>query len=335
MALGYPMNAGLLAVPVAAVCFMAWRQRAQLTDPEKMLWMLLITLFVVFSLPSQRSARYLLEGMPALAVLCALNWQRIARPAFIASLLMAACALAFIAFISVRLQHEMTGAAPYGAAYWGLLIETGTLILIGLFLRRYAALSVNVAALLVLCCFAALLRPFDGGYGNYSAEAQQYAKGRDVWVPCDFRAKEEGYRFILPGAQVHGYHEDLNLSVASLSAKYSLFAVQVPLSLSLQNTECDHCKIIGQRLDIRGRQSEAEIHQMLAGEVYQHLFARELLVEAQGVNAKVVAEDEPGIDSRHYPIRLHRRFLQGGGAWCRYGLSSAAGRCCERRAGAF
>jgi 4-amino-4-deoxy-L-arabinose transferase-like glycosyltransferase len=291
LALGYPFNAGLLAIPVAAVGFMAWRRRLQLSDAEKLLWMWLIVLFVVFSLPSQRSARYLLEGMPALAVLCALNWQRIARPAFIASLLMAAGALAFIAFISAHVQQEMTGQIPYGPAYWGLLMETGALVLVGVFMPQYTALVVNVVALLVLCCFASLLQPFDSGLGSYNAVALQTARGRDVWVPCDFRAKEEGYRFILPGAKVHGYHEDLGLSPAALSKKYSLFAVQVPLSMTMQEAECDHCRVIGRRLDIRGRQNDEEIRQMLAGDVLQHLFVRELLIEAQGVNAKVVPEE--------------------------------------------
>jgi 4-amino-4-deoxy-L-arabinose transferase-like glycosyltransferase len=291
LALGYPFNAGLLAIPVAAVGFAAWRRRAQLTDAEKMLWILLIVLFAVFSLPSQRSSRYLLEGMPALAVLCALNWQRISRLVFIVSLLMSGCALAFITFISAHVQQEMTGQIPYGPAYWGLLMETGALILVGVFVPRYTALVVNVAALLVLCCFASLLRPFDSGLGSYSAVAQQIARGRDVWVPCDFRAKEEGYRFILPGAKVHGYHADLGLSPAALSAKYSLFAVQVPLSLSMQEAECDHCRIIGRRLDIRGRQNNEEIRQMLAGDVFQHLFVRELLIEVSGVNAKVMPEE--------------------------------------------
>lgn len=289
MALGYPANAGLLIIPVAAVCFMAWRRRMLLSGAEKMLWSWLIVMFVVFCLPSQRSSRYLLEGMPMLAVLCALNWHHVSRKAFVASLMMAGGVLAFIVFISVRLQHEMTGAAIYGLAYWWLLFVTCALILVALFIPQCTALLVNVAALLVLCCFAALLQPFDGSYGNYSAMAQQAAKGRDVWVPCDFRAKEEGYRFILPGAKVHGYHEDLGLSAVALSTKYNLFAVQLPLSM--QYADCANCKIIGQRLDIRGRQNEDEILHMLAGDVYQHLFVRELLVEVPMADTKVVDEE--------------------------------------------
>ncbi|MDD5181449.1 MAG: phospholipid carrier-dependent glycosyltransferase [Gallionellaceae bacterium] len=287
LVLGYPMNAGLLAIPVAAVFFIAWRRRVLLMDAEKMLWIWMIALFIVFSLPSQRSARYLLEAMPGLAVLCALNWQRISRKAFVVSLVMMAGVLAFIIFVSLRLQHEMGGAELYGPMYWVLPGLTAALILIALFIPKLTGAVVNVAALLVLLCFAAFLRPFDGAYGNYSAAVQQYAKGRDVWVPCNFRAHEEGYRFILPGAQVHGYHENLGLNAAALAAKYNLFAVQMPL----QDKDCAGCKVLGQRLDIRSRQSDSEVKQMLKGEVFQHLFVKELLIEVPGVNSKVVASE--------------------------------------------
>lgn len=284
LVIGYPMNAGLLAVPVAAVFLIAWRRRVLLIDAEKMLWIWMAALFIVFSLPSQRSARYLLEAMPGLAVLCALNWHRISHKIFVASLLLMGGALVFFTFLSVHLQREMAGAELYGPAYWILLALTAALILIAIFVPKFSPAIVNVTALLVLLCFAAFLRPFDGAFGNYSAEVQQYAKGKDVWVPCNFRAKEEGYRFILPGARIHGYHEDLGLRATDLSEKYSLFAVQVPL----QDAGCEHCKILGQRLDIRSRQSEAELKQMLKGEVFRHLFAKELLIEVPRLNSAVI-----------------------------------------------
>ncbi len=285
--IGYPMNAGLLAVPVAAVFVISYRRRALLIDAEKMLWIWMVALFIVFSLPSQRSARYLLEAMPGLAVLCALNWHRISHKVFVVSLLMTGSVLALFVFLSVHLQQEMIGTEMYGLAYWTLLVMTGVLILIALFVPKFSAAIVNVTALLVLFCFAAFLSPFDGAFGNYSLDVQQYANGKDVWVPCNFRAKEEGYRFILPGAKVHGYHEDLALTATELAAKYSLFAVQVPL----QDTGCANCKILGQRLDIRGRQSESEINKMLGGEIFRHLFVKELLIEVPGIHSTVIADE--------------------------------------------
>jgi 4-amino-4-deoxy-L-arabinose transferase-like glycosyltransferase len=274
--IGYPMNAGLLALPVVAVFIISYRRRRLLSDEEKLLWIWMVALFLVFSLPSQRSARYLLEAMPGLAVLCALNWQRIGRAAFVTSLVVMAGALALFAFLSVRLQHEMTGLELYTPLYWALLGMTALLILAAIFIPGFTRPAINVAAVLVLLCFAAFLRPFDGAPGNYSAATQRYVQGREVWVPCNFRAKEEGYRFILPGAQVHGYREEIYPDASALSANFRLFAVQVPL----QDPGCDRCRILGQRLDIRSRQSGAELEDMLLhGDVFRHLFVKELLVE--------------------------------------------------------
>lgn len=283
---GYPMNAGLLAFPVVAVFWSAYKRRALLSDAEQMLWIWMVVLFIVFSLPSQRTARYLLEAMPGLAVLCALNWQRISRMAFVASLLFASCVLALIAFLSWRLQHELPGAGLYAIGYWLLLSATVVLTLLAIFWVRYTRVLVNVVALLVLLVLAAFLRPFDGAQGNFSAEAQRYAKGKDVWTPCNFRAVDEGYRFLLPGAQVHGYFFEPVQSIAELSGKYELFAVQVPLQ-----EKCDGCKIIGQRLEIRSRHNPDEIKRILHGEVFQQLFTKELLIESpQAMLARPLTE---------------------------------------------
>jgi 4-amino-4-deoxy-L-arabinose transferase-like glycosyltransferase len=272
---GYPMNAGLIAFPVMAVFWSAYRRRTLLSDAEKMLWIWMAVLFIVFTLPSQRSARYLLEAMPGLAVLCALSWQRISRISFVLSLLFAGAVLGLIAFLSWRLQAEFPAAELYGSTYWILLSATASLTLLAIFWSRYTRALLSVVALLVMLALAAFLRPFDGAAGSFSAEAQRYATGKEVWVPCNFRAVDEGYRFLLPGAQVHGYLSPPVQSVNELSAQYGLFAVQ----MSLQE-KCEGCKVIGQRLEIRSRHSAEEIKKIFKGEVFQQLFAKELLVES-------------------------------------------------------
>jgi 4-amino-4-deoxy-L-arabinose transferase-like glycosyltransferase len=275
--LGYPMNAGLLAFPVFGVFWVTYRRRKLLSDAEKMLWIWMIVLFVIFTLPSQRTARYLLEAMPGLAVLCALNWQRISRGYFVASLLLSGCVLALLAFLSWRLQQEMPGNGVYSTAYWILLFAASILTLVAIARVRNTRALVNVVVLLVMLVLAAFLRPLDGAAGNFNAATQRYAAGKDVWTPCNFRAVDEGYRFLLPGAHVHGYLSDAtsSLSIAELSGKYNLFAVQVPLQ-----EKCEGCNIIGQRLEMRSRHSPEEIRRILSGEVFQLLFTKELLLEA-------------------------------------------------------
>jgi len=272
--LGYPLNAGLLAFPVAALFVLAYRRRYQLSDTEKLLWIWMAVLFVVFAVPSQRSARYLLEAMPGVALLCALNWQRIPRWVFVATLAACGAVLELLAFLALSLQHEVGGL--YGWGYWLLMGATLVLALLAAFKSAWTRGLVNVVALLTLLGLSVFLRPFDGALGTYSEQAQRYLQGKEVWVSCNFRAHDEGHRFLLKGALVHAYNENWNLTPDELAARYPLFTLQLPL----QAQPCAGCKVIGQRLEIRGRHSNEELRAMIKGEVYQHLFVREWLLES-------------------------------------------------------
>jgi 4-amino-4-deoxy-L-arabinose transferase-like glycosyltransferase len=278
LALGYAQNATFLALPVFGLFWVAFWQRKQSTDSEKMLWIWMAALFFMFSLASQRSSRYLLEAMPALAILCALYWERISLKLFIGALMMCEVALAVFLYMSLRLNDEM-GGHLYGQGFWLVMSFTAALLLLARFVPSLARVMVNVVVLLVFLCFALFAEPFDGAPGNYSAEAQQYAKGKDVWVPCNkFIGKDEGHRFMLPGANVYGYYDHLpGHDAEALAKRYRLFAVRLPM----QDKPCADCKVIGERIEITGRQYAPEIKDMLLkGEVFQHLFVREWLVES-------------------------------------------------------
>lgn len=272
--LGYPMNAGLLAFPVAALFVVAYRRRYQLSDTEKLLWVWMAALFIVFAIPSQRSARYLLEAMPGVALLCALNWQRIPRWVFVATLIASGAVLALLALLAMNLQNEVGGL--YGWGFWLLMGATLVLALWAVFKAVWTRGLVNVVALLTLLGLAAFLRPFDGVLGTYSEAARHYVQDKNVWVSCNFRAHDEGHRIMLKGAQVHGYNENWNLSQDELAARYPLFTLQLPLQAGV----CQGCKVVGQRLEIRGRHNNNELRAMLGGDVYRHLFVKEVLLEA-------------------------------------------------------
>jgi hypothetical protein len=278
--IAYPMNAGLLAFPVASLFFIAYQRRFIIAEDESMLWIWMAALFIVFCLPNQRTARYLLEAMPAVAVLCALYWQRLPRWAFTVSLLFAAIWVALLTYLAVRLQQEVGGL--YGLGFGLLVIALIALIGAGLLSAHYARASLSGIAILAMLLLAVFLRPFDGVLGNFSPEAQRYVQNKTVWTPCNFRAVDEGYRFLLPGAQVHGYLAVPQPKFEALASQYNIFAVQLPLQ-----EKCVGCKVIGQRLEIRNRHSSDEIKRIFQGEVYQQLFVNEWLIEAP--NAKLAA----------------------------------------------
>lgn len=277
--LGYPLNAGLLAFPVAALFVVAWRRRYRMSEEERMLWMWMAVLFVIFALPSQRSARYLIDAMPGVALLLALNWQRIPRAAFIASQLLAVAVAGLLGWLAFNLQAEL--AELYGMAFWGVLSLCVLLAVLAVAVPRWTRGLGNGVALLTLLLLAMFLRSFDGERGRYAAAAQQAVQGAEVWVPCDFRAGFEDHRFLLPAATLRGYPAQPPQAQEELKTRYALFAVQLPLA----EQPCADCEVLGSRLEIRGRHSDEELRAMLSGDVMSQLFVREWLLRAPAAQA--------------------------------------------------
>ena len=274
-ALGYPQNAGLLALPVLALFFLALRDRRRMADGEKLLWIWVIALFLVFCLPSQRSSRYLLAAMPALAVVLALNWERIARPPVAASLVLAGLLLAAFGGAAWQLQRALD-APIYGAAFWALLGLAMAIMFVALAQRHFARPGLIGVVLLVPACFSAMLRPLDGPLGTYDADVQRAVADRVVGVPFDFNAKYERYRFLLPGSVIEGYRADGDGGAKGLAARFRVYAVQLPLD----SRECEGCKVIAQRLDLRTRNVTLTPGFDLLSQLVPRLVVREYLVDA-------------------------------------------------------
>lgn len=274
-------NAGLLTFVVIGVCVTAWQTRHTASREEQLLWLWVAAFFISFALPSQRSGRYLLAAMPALALLAALNWQAISRKFFVATLSFSALFLLGLAMLAARLQSAIGDAHLYAAGFWMLVCSSFILVLVALFVPRLTRAATPIVGLLVLLSFAALLRPFDTQLAIYHAATQAAVQGKSVAVPCDFRVSDERYQFLLPHTQLTAYHENLHFDAAQLAQRYALFVVQIPLTQEVSSSLCADCKIIGQRLDIRGRQSSAELKEMfLHGKFFEYLFVREVLLQS-------------------------------------------------------
>ena len=98
-------------------------------------------------------------------------------------------------YLSLRLQFSIGGMHLFSPIYWFLLAFTVAVVLVALFAPEFTRAAVPGVALLLCLSLAVALRPLDGPLGQYSADAQQYVSGKQVWVPCNFRAVDEGYRF--------------------------------------------------------------------------------------------------------------------------------------------
>lgn len=281
MLLQYPLNAALLAAPMVMLFVVAWRHRAQADADQQRLWLWIAALFLVFVLPSQRSGRYLMPAMPALAVLLAVHWHRIGRFAFVLTLILCGAVAAMLGLLSLQLHRAIAPQALYPFGHWLLFAALLALVLVAMRKRDWLRPASLAAIFLVYLIFASTVRPLDGELGRYSAQAQAAARGKDVWVPCHFRAAYESHRFLLPGANVLGYRDSGEPRPAQLAQRFALFAVRVPI----QSAGCEGCKVLGQRLEIQSRHSAAQINQMLAGKLFENLFVRELLVESPALAA--------------------------------------------------
>lgn len=276
LALNYPLNAGLLAVPVAWLFASAWRHRHEASREEWLLWIWIAVFFIVFALPSQRSGRYLMPAMPAVAVLLAVHWQRIGRLAFAATGLLCVAVAALFAWLAYRLQVALPEESLYGAAHWLMCALCLTLAVLGVLSREASRVCSLAALFLVYLLFSSLVAPFEGRLGQFSAATRAAVQGQDVWVPCNFRSSHEAHRLLLPGAQVLGYDDSGPTDAASLASRYSHFVLRTPIGAAV----CQGCTVVGERLEIRSRHSQAELDAMRRGHIFENLFVREWLLKS-------------------------------------------------------
>jgi 4-amino-4-deoxy-L-arabinose transferase-like glycosyltransferase len=273
-------NAGLFTFVLISTLIQCWRERRFISIEEVLLLLLVVAFFIVFSLPSHRSGRYLLPVMPALAALVALHWDRLPRWGFRVALLLQLILLSALTWIGGNLQLSsflgQPGIWDYSFWHWGLMSASIALVLLGLLSQSRCKTLALAGCFLCYCALTSSLTPLEGVLGRYPQSAIQAVAGQDVWVPCDYRAKDEEYRLLLPGAKLHGYSAKDASQVNLLSNIFPLVAVQSPIGV--EPMLCESCKIIGKRMEMRARHSDAEIRAILMGHIGEHLFVNEYLI---------------------------------------------------------
>lgn len=288
-------NSGLFIFVLISALWQTWRNRRFLSLEEGLLLLLIAAFLVVFSLPSQRSGRYLLPVMPAFAALIALCWDRLPLWSFRAALILQLIILSALMWVGGNLQasHFLgeAGAWAYPNWHWTLMVISLALMLIGL-IRKNLCKSIALAGcFLCYCALTSSLSPLEGPLGRFDLATIQAVQDKEVWIPCDYRAKDEEYRLLLPGVTLHGYLAKDAGNINALVSAYPLVAVQSPLGVAPEI--CESCKIIGGRMEMRARHSDAEIKAMLMGHIGEHLFVNEYLVST----AVKIAEPQSGKDA--------------------------------------
>ncbi len=282
---GYFSNA-LFLLPLSLGCMAAawrgWRQRrgtAQtVSDAEKIMWLWLLALALVFMLPTQRSTRYLIPGMPALAVLIALYWQRIGRVWF--CLTLAACGVGVLAMALIGYGALRATQDPwlYSPLFWLFVAAAALVCLIGLFRNAWTRPVAALAGFAVVFALAWVTNPFNGELGRFRADTNALLKGRTVQVPSNFNGHFERYEFIIPGAKIVPYFAAQPVDFADVE---SLFKTSryVLVQRRIGQRPCTNCRILDERWDLRSRQDENDGVTAAFKTPETYWYAKEYLVE--------------------------------------------------------
>lgn len=264
----YPLNAGVLALATVSLFWDGWRRRHHLSSIEVLSWLWMIVLAFFFCLPNQRDERYLLPAMPALALLLSIRLGHL--PRWISSVTIAASGIIMIGLIglALMLQH----AAAIGTLYplWSILVPLTGLLLVAIALARqeFTRPLLAPAILLVYLSYTAFLIPLDHGPGLFDQKGIDAVSDCTVSVPANFNAREESYRFLLPGAAMNRYDH-------WRTPPETQFVV---ISLPLDQTP-PAGKILAKRLNMIDRFSAAETSDILLGNVTHHLFHWDWLIQ--------------------------------------------------------
>jgi 4-amino-4-deoxy-L-arabinose transferase-like glycosyltransferase len=287
-ALAYVQNAGLLAPLVLGLAWAGCKRllaSPPLPAAQKILLAWLAVWLLVFSVPSQRSARYVIAAMPAAAMVLALAWERIPRGWFLASYGLtgiATLALTRIAWVAhdlgIATRTELAAVLMFAGA--GALATLG-----GVFSARFSRAGVVAACLCVYACFNLTVAPLDGPAGRYgSAVAARFSQAR-IAIPSNFRAQYERFEFLLPGNRLLPFDMALlNEGDAATPKLMQLLAthdavVWWPADPAQTEPACaPQCEVVAQRWVVKERHKEGDVTLANLWQPHRWLFTREWIL---------------------------------------------------------
>ena len=293
--LAYPENAGLLAFMALGFCALAlWRglrgaTYARLAPAHWILLAWLLVWLIVFTIPSQRSARYVIPAMPALAIAMALVWDRLPRLWFWITLLVCAPALVMLG----RIGWVMTGMGMASTTQGAMtLIASGAGLvgaIAGFVYKPWTRNAALVACLAVYASFGLMVAPISQPEADYSPTIQAQLRGQRVAVPNGFTGQYERFHFVLPGARIAPYdaegrntgerYPDLPPAqrLERLLGEFDA-VVWLQTDRDEQPSCLPRCTLLAQRWHVKSRHKEGEVTLDNLWYPEQWLFRREWLL---------------------------------------------------------
>ncbi len=294
--LAYPFNAGPLVFTVLGLGWVALRVAfkrqtyVQLSPASRVLLAWLVVWLIVFTLPSQRSERYLIPAMPAIAIAMALAWDRIAKAWFWITLAMLVPALVMLARVAwvmgdLQIASSLQVAMTLIAVSLGLTGATA-----GFVINRWAKAAALVVVLAVYTSFGLMVQPLGAESAGYSAAVKDTIKGQRLAVPNGFTGQFERFHFVLPGARITPYDAEGRKTgafkpelppVERLAYLLDQFDAVVWLQESLDQPQpscLPHCTLLGSRWHVKSRHKTGEVTPQNLWYPQEWLFRREWLV---------------------------------------------------------
>jgi 4-amino-4-deoxy-L-arabinose transferase-like glycosyltransferase len=295
--LAYVQNAGLLALVVLGLGWVglrAWWRPSTQGNRSAHLIILLVWLGVwllVFTLPSQRSARYVIPAMPALAMLIALYWDRIARGWFLASLLLCSVFVGVMGRIAWA-AHDLGIGSAWELNASLLATSCGALLLMaGVANPRWTRACTLASCLLFYASFGLTTAPLNGAAGHYSTQTISQTQGLRIAVPSSFNGQFERFQFQLPGNRFDAYDGENRGGFDDAANKQELARLlethDAVVWLQSKPTELQppclpDCTVLGRRWEVKGRHQSGEITLANVWYPQQWLFRPEWLVRRGG-----------------------------------------------------
>jgi 4-amino-4-deoxy-L-arabinose transferase-like glycosyltransferase len=294
--LAYPVNAGLLFFAVLGLGWVglkvAFKRQtyADLTPALRILLVWLLVWLVVFTIPSQRSERYLIPAMPAVAIVMALAWDKMARAWFWATLAVAVPALVMVGRIGwVMGEQQIASDTEIAMTLIAACIGfTGAGA--GFLVKKWCKAATLVVVLALYASFSLMVAPLGNPNLGYSPEVQAKVTGQRLAVPNGFTGQFERFHFVLPGARITPYDAEGRNTGAfrpelppaeRLTFLLDQFDAVVWIQESQDQTQpsCKpRCALLGSRWHVKSRHKTGEVTLQNLWHPQQWLFRREWLV---------------------------------------------------------
>jgi len=282
-------NTGLLFPWVLALCAVAWRACSQPRvqwrgNLSAALCVWIVVWCCVFVLPSQRSSRYLLPVMPALAMLMGLHVNTLSKSVSVAVGVLSLGMLSVICWLGWHAQP--LGLLP---TVWAIALLLCLLAAVFSWLRICWLKTAQAhwglwCAMLAMTGLNILLHGMSGERMAFQGHPDQRPMADTVWVPEGFNGEFERFQFLLPGANrfVPDQKTVNAFSDASVKQPGVWFIVDRPVgSPELPCETMQTCERIAVRWDIEQRLKPGQVNADNIARPGEWLWRQEWLLRAR------------------------------------------------------